>query len=178
VITRTTLKTLWLAGGGVVATWLAVSPNRGATQAPQPITPQQSSSVQQINADDFSERAGKLRARTQAGPPRQSTRNPFRFTTPGAGSRNGRPETMAAPVQTLPPVPLSPPSPTLTLSGIAERKTASGVARTAVITSEGQLYLVGVGDTVGGRFTVASIEAEAVMLRGSAGEELRLVMRQ
>jgi hypothetical protein len=177
VITRTTLKTLWLAGGGVLATWLAVSPNRGATHAPQAAAPQQSSSVQQMRTDSFYERAERLRARIPAAEFRYSTRNPFRFTPPN-GSRNGRPsQTVAAPVE---PAPLAspPPPPSLTLSGIAERKTADGVARTAVLTSDGQIYLVSVGDVVGGRYTVASIEAEAVVLSGPPGEELRLVLRQ
>jgi len=178
VITRTTLKTLWLAGGGVLATWLAVSPNRPATHTPQATTPQQSSSVQQMGTEDFNRRAERLRARTPAAELRHSTRNPFRFTPPNAGSRDRRPsQTVAAAVEPL-RLPSSPPPPSLTLSGIAERKTADGVTRTAVITSDGQIYLVGVGEAVGGRYTVASIEAEAVVLTGAPGEELRLVMRQ
>ena len=30
-MTRTTLKALWFGGGGVLATWFAVSPNTGRT---------------------------------------------------------------------------------------------------------------------------------------------------
>jgi type IV pilus biogenesis protein PilP len=178
MITRTTLKTVWLAGGGVIATWLAVAPNRGATGTPQAPTPQQSASVQQTVVEDLSEQADRLRARTQTAQLRQSTRNPFRFTPPSA-ARNGQPSHgIAAPAPALPPLPLAPPPPSLTLSGVAETKTADGVERTAVITSNGQLYLVRVGDTVGGQYTVVSIDPEAVVLRQPSGEELRLALRQ
>jgi hypothetical protein len=61
------------------------------------------------------------------------------------------------------------------LSGVAEKRTPQGTRRTAVISGEGQLYLVGVGERVAGRYTVVSIDPEAVILRDASGAELRLV---
>jgi hypothetical protein len=75
-----------------------------------------------------------------------------------------------------PPVPLTPAPPTFTLSGIAERNTPEGRKRTAIISGDGQLYLVGEGERVAGRYTVVTIDADAVLMRDQVGSELRLVL--
>ena len=64
--------------------------------------------------------------------------------------------------------------PILRLSGIAQK----GGKHTAIISGEGQIYLVGEGDSVTGRYTVITIDPEAVLLRDAAGGEQRLVLPQ
>ena len=65
----------------------------------------------------------------------------------------------------------------LTVAGIAERNEPDGRKRTAVISGEGQLYLVTEGQTVGSRYTVVRVDAEAVLLRDQSGAELTLALR-
>ena len=52
----------------------------------------------------------------------------------------------------------------LKLSGIAQK----AGKRTAIISGDGQVYLVGEGDSVAGRYTVVTIDPEAVLLRDAA----------
>ena len=172
MVTKTTLKALWVAGGGVLATWLAVTPNQGVpTAAPQPQRPQATNgpSAEMLNAQ-----ADKLRVRTTTVTLRPSTRNPFRFSDPKV-SPAPRGESSLAPSDI--PVPAAPPPPPLTLAGIAESKVPEGPQRTAVITAAGQIYLVKVGDSVAGLFTVSAIEPEAVVLTDAIGGQMRLVLR-
>ena len=67
--------------------------------------------------------------------------------------------------------------PSLTLAGVAERRTSDGVRRTAVLSGNGQIYLVGEGDSVAGLYTVFAVEAEAVLLRDSTGVEFRIALK-
>jgi hypothetical protein len=68
------------------------------------------------------------------------------------------------------------PRPTLKLDGVAERKTANGTSRTAILSGDGQLYLVGAGESVAGRYVVAVVDPDAVVLRDATGLELRLTL--
>ena len=176
MITKTTLKTV-IAGGGVLATWFAVAPNHGAP-APVAAPVERSAAAHETAANELSVLAKKLRERSSGGQLRASTRNPFRFgtgktTTPNAsrvsGSSMSLPAAIAAPV--------APPAPSYTLSGIAERNTPEGRKRTAVISGAGQLYLVGEGEMVGGRYLVVRVDPEAVVLRDQTGAEVSLVLR-
>jgi hypothetical protein len=172
VITKTTLKTL-VGGGGVLVTWFAVTPT---PQQPLAVTtPQRSGAARGVSGEDLSALADRLRARIDAVAVQPSRRNPFRFAPTRPSARAGstarlpqeRPEPAAAPVVLLP---------NLSLSGVAEKKTADGVRRTAVISGDGQLYLVSEGESVAGRFTVVTIDAEVVILRDADGSELRLAL--
>jgi hypothetical protein len=177
VITRTTLKALWLAGGGVIATWLAVSPNHGVTTTPPTTTAPRPAASTEITAEEFNSQAEKIRSRTNAIKLQQSTRNLFRFNTPKNSGKAVAPDAAPAGGAVVDlPAPELPPTPVLTLSGVAERKTPEGPRRTAVISSDGQVYLAGVGDSVAGRFTVVTIDPEAVVLRDAEGTDLRLIM--
>ena len=77
-MTKTTLKALWLGGGGVLATWLAVTPNQGVPTS-APTTVQRPAVSREPSADDLRAQANRLRERTTAVTLRASTRNPFRF---------------------------------------------------------------------------------------------------
>jgi len=180
VVTRQVLKTLSL-GGGALATWLAVVAPHGSLQPSAPAAVPVQAVTRAPKTADFDAQAERLLARTRAVTQRASTRNPFRFSAPKstapAGLAGTRPGSAVVPAAGQSPVPAAPPPPPLTLSGIAEKNTPTGVRRTAVISGDGQLYLVGVGQAVAGLYTVVSIHPEAVVLRDATGFELRLVLR-
>jgi hypothetical protein len=167
-MTRTTLKALWFGGGGILATWLAVSPNGGAP--PTPPATEVRRPADSAKLEDLSAQAKRLRDRAAATKLRESTRNPFRFHSP-------KPIPHSPPVRTVqaspePASPATPTPPALTLSGIAQK----AGKRTAIITGAGQLYLAGDGDAVAGRYVVVKVDPEAVLLRDDAGTEHRLAL--
>jgi hypothetical protein len=171
-MTKTTLKALWLGGGGVLATWLAVTPNQSVpTSAP---VPEQRPAVSQTpSADELRAQTIRLRERTTSVSLAVSKRNPFRFNE----SKSAAPSRVApappAAEALPPPAPLPPP---LTLTGVTGKQTASGMKRTAVISGVGQMYFVGEGDVVAGRYTVVKVDPEAVVLRDANGDEIRLAL--
>ncbi len=121
-----------------------------------------------MTLDDLQLREADLRNHAGNAPMRPSTRNPFRFGK-ALAVQTRRPST-AAPAAVV-PAPASQ-QPSLHLSGIA----TEGLKRTAIISGDGQLYLVRVGELVAGLYHVASIESDAVTLSGDDGSEIRLVL--
>lgn len=172
-MTKTTLNALWLGGGGVLATWLAVTPNQGVPSAATTAA-QRPAVTREPSAEDLNAQADRLRERTNAVTLRPSIRNPFRFSASKAPAASRLVSPAASMVTPL--VPAAPLPPSLTLSGIAEKNTSGGVRRTAVLSGDGQIYLVGEGDSVAGRYTVVVVEPEGVVLRDAIGAELRLVL--
>jgi hypothetical protein len=174
VITKTTVKAL-LAGGSVLATWFAVGPNHTAPVTPA-ISTERPAAARETTAEELNAEATKLRGHV-SGQLRQSTRNPFRF----GSARPATPHAGGSVVSRPPTIPLvtvaTPVAPSYTLAGIAERNMPEDRKRTAVISGEGQLYLVTEGEMVGGRYTVVRIDPEAVLLRDQTGVELSLVLR-
>jgi hypothetical protein len=175
-MTKTVLKAVWLGGGGVLATWIAVTPtHRVPTSGSSAI--QRNIAQPEATADSLNAQAEQLRARTRTVMLRPSTRNPFRFTGPKAVAHS-RDRLDAMTGATIEPVaPMTPATPSLTLTGVATKKTADGTRRTAVISGDGGIYLVAAGDSVAGRYTVITVEEEAVVLRDAIGSDLRLVLR-
>jgi hypothetical protein len=167
VMTRTTLKALWFGGGGVLATWFAVAPNTAVGPVSPPHAVQASAPR---SFEELSVQSTRLRERRAATTPHEATRNPFRFNTPKPVTRAAAQRNLEAVPQIDTPMPVTPPQPLLTLSGMAQK---SG-KRTAIITGAGQLYLVAEGDTVAGLYTVVQIDPEEVLLRDAAGTEQRL----
>jgi hypothetical protein len=170
VMTRSALKGLWVGGGGVLATWIAVSPNSGVpVNSPATVVPRPAAASQ---PEELNAQAMRLRDRSRAATLGPSTRNPFRFSSPKRDpqpTRESVVETATAPV-----VPAGPPPPLLTLAGVAQK---AGI-RTGIITGAGQIYLVGEGDSVAGLYTVVKVDPEAVVLRDTSGAEQRLVLPQ
>jgi hypothetical protein len=167
VMTRTTLKALWFGGGGVLATWLAVSPTNGTPPASRTSESQTAHSEQQ--GSQLLAQADQLRQLTTAVTVRPSTRNPFRFSSPKseaplAGRLREVPQTEAL------GVPSAPAFPPLSLAGVAQ----DAGKRTAIITSGTQMYLASEGDTVAGTMTIVRVDAESVLLRDVSGAELQL----
>jgi type II secretory pathway component PulC len=173
MVTRTTLKALWVGGGGILATWIAVSPKQGvpgSTTAPAPV--RQSAAASEPTAEALNAQATRLRERTAAVTLRPSTRNPFRYKSSSTRrpTISDAPQLQPAPI--TPPAPAVPTGPVLKLSGIAQKDGK----RTAIIAGEGQVYLVGEGDSLAGRYTVVKIDPEAVLLRDASDAEQRLIL--
>jgi hypothetical protein len=173
-MTRSTLKTLWLMGGGLLATWFAVAPEHAASALVDPVSVQRPAVVRQLTSDDLSAQEAKLRQHLGSVPLRPAGRNPFHFASTAAFSVPQHSATIDATVaSSAPPVAV----PALSLSGIAERKTPDGATRTAIVTGDGQLYLVTEGELVGGRYRVVRVESDAVVLRDEGGAEFKLVLQ-
>lgn len=163
------------AVGGALAAWLAAAATSGVRDVAVPrmvtITPIETRGAELSN--EIARLHDRLRP-TSA--PRQPARNLFQFT-----SAKPRP---AVPVTTTPalteaslaavPVALPP----LKLSGIAEDPGADGPIRTAIISGQGQLFLVKEGEMVTTRYRVVKISADGVeLLEVGTNTPLRLVMK-
>jgi hypothetical protein len=174
-MTRTTLKALWFGGGGILATWIAVSPAQDVPVTTPTTAVRRPAVGIEPTAEQLNEQATRLRDRTRAVTLRPSTRNPFRYASPksSAASRAAR-APGEQPMVIEPTIPTAPPPPALKLSGVAQK----AGKRTAIIYGDGQIYLVGEGESVAGRYTVINVDPEAVLLRDASGAEQRLVLPQ
>jgi hypothetical protein len=168
-MTKSTLNNLWLAAGGLLATWLAVFPN---TAAPVPSNhggASPAAAIHTTSVDDLSVPDTTVRRRAGNVPFRPSTRNPFRF---GKVVGSAKPHSAAVAPGVAAPETLVPPPPSFALAGIA----TEGLTRTAIISGGGQLYLVKEGETVAEGYRVVKIESDAATLQDEAGTETRLVL--
>lgn len=172
-MTRTTLKAL-LGGASVLATWLAVSPNHGVPVTEPAAAVRRTASAAEPTAEELKLQAARLRNRTAAVTLRPSTRNPFRYGSPKSSAAPRASRERVQPAAIEPAIQAAPPAPPLKLSGVAQK----GATRTAILSGDGQIYVVGVGESVAGRYTVVTIDPEAVLLRDAAGVEQRLVLPQ
>src|SRR5687768_13581949 len=173
-MTRTTLKALWFGGGGILATWLAVSPNHGVPAQPPAASVRRSGIEKEPTPEELTSQASRLRNRSGAAALRPSTRNPFKYSSTKSSAPSAPRERSIKVAAIAPVVPAAPVGPILKLSGIAQK----AGKRTAIISGDGQLYLANEGDSVAGRYTVVTIDQEAVLLRDVAGAEQRLVLPQ
>jgi hypothetical protein len=171
-MTKSALTTIWFTGGGLLATWLAMAPNQRAARTLDKPVIDRSAAAREVTADDLNAQGARLRQHLNVEGLRQSTRNPFTFGSKPAVSA---PTPARGPAATDAPAP--PVAPSLALSGIAERNTPQGTVRTAIISSEGQLYLVTEGEPVGARYHVGKVDSDGVVLRDERGTETRLTLR-
>lgn len=171
--------TWWLTGGGLLATWLAVTPATPPPAASPAARTDRSAPVRATTEDDLNAQEARLRQHLSMVPLRPSARNPFRFAKPASappqlgtpGAASSSPASPAAPTVTIASA-----QPSLSLSGVAERQTPQGRVRTAIISGGGQLYLVTEGDSLAGRYRVVTVDSDAVTLREENGAETRLVL--
>jgi hypothetical protein len=147
--------------GAAIGAWLA-----GAATSNHPIPPapiDRPAAIELRGAELASEIARLQERLRPTSSPRQPGRNLFVFRA--AEARAPRPALAPAPA---PPSALNPPLPpalpSLKLSGIAEDDGADGPIRTAIISGEGQLYMVKEGEAVTPRYRVAKIAADVVEL--------------
>jgi hypothetical protein len=149
--------------GGVLLVAYAAAANlpQDATTADVPVRVSHRDAPEAI-ATEVGVQASRLHDALEHAPvPGSHARNPFMFQE--------RRDLREAPVSALAvaaAVPLlSPPTPTLTLMGIAEEQTAAGSKRTAIVGGDGDtIYMVAEGDAVGDRYRVTKIGADAVEL--------------
>jgi hypothetical protein len=173
-MTRTTFKALWFGGGGVLATWIAVSPNGVPTTTPENAV-RRPASASGPTAEELNAQAARLRERAAAVTLRPATRNPFKFSSPKSAAQSGAERERAVQSPAIEPqIPLVPVGPAPRLSGIAQK----AGKRTVILSVGEQIYLAVEGDSIAGRFTVVTIDPEAVLLRDAAGTEQRLVLPQ
>lgn len=166
---------VYLAGGSVLAAWLASAASIGQPVPPPIVPPAVRTSGAESLAEDVQAQAIRLRERLARAPaPRTQPRNPFAFAP--------------APKPASPPAPpaaesVAPPSipaePALSLIGMAEDRTPDGPVRTAIVTGPaGELFMVRVGDQVSPRYRVRTIGADAVELTDLiTGAVRRLALR-
>lgn len=154
---------MYLTGGALLVAWLAAANMPGpAAPAPRPRAQVEAPGPDAI-ALDVSAQASRLRQRmSQAPAPHPDVRNPFAFGAPPRPHRASAEAPAPAVVEAAPALPAPP---ALTLMGIAEESTAQGIRRTAVIGGDGEtLFLVLEGQSVGDRYKVTRIGADAVEL--------------
>ena len=167
-MTRTTLKALYFGGGGIIATWLAVSPTQVAPSSSENVPTQRPAAATELSAEHLNAQTTRLREHAGAVTLDDSSRNLFQYN-----SHHAAREVHHAPPQTLPAAPAAPPQPPFTLSGVAQK----AGKRTAVMSSGGQIYVVGDGDSFAGRYSVVKVDPEAVLIRDTDGVEYRLILR-
>jgi hypothetical protein len=116
-------------------------------------------------AVEVSAQAARLHARMAQAPiPESNQRNPFAFG-PAPRSARSAERMVTATVTPDPGVVFTPSPPVLTLMGIAEEASPTGPRRTAVVGGEGDtIYMVVEGQTIGDRYKVNKIGADAVEL--------------
>jgi hypothetical protein len=147
--------------GGALAAWLAgaATSNRDVTEPiafkPAPID---------ARGAELAGEIARLHERLRpAAAPRQPGRNLFTFRA------SQPPAVPAVPIVEAPPAApagaaASTPQPALKLEGIAEDPGREGPVRTAIISVEGQLFLVKEGENVTPRYRVAAVSVDVVEL--------------
>jgi len=150
-----------VVGGAAVGAWLAGAATSNHRITETPITPTPAIDLRgEALANEIARLQERLRPRSE---PRQPGRNLFAFRA-RAPRAAAAALAMDAPPPAAPALPLQPSMPSLKLAGIAEDEGAEGPVRTAIISGEGQLYLVKEGDEVTPRYRVAKISADVVEL--------------
>jgi hypothetical protein len=147
--------------GGALAAWLAgaATSNRApaAPIAARPAPPD-------VRGAQLANEIARLQERLRpAAAPNAPGRNLFVYHTP-APAAPAAPASPKAALSEAAPV-ATPPQPMLKLAGIAEDEDADGAPlRTAIISGEGQLFMVKEGENVTARYRVTKISADVVEL--------------
>jgi hypothetical protein len=153
--------TIAVAGGALVA-WLAGAATSNRAPA-EPIvrTP---AAIEARGAELASEIARLHERLRPSATPRQPGRNLFVYHS---AARPDQPPPGAAPKPAISELPamIAPPQPAFKLAGIAEDVDADGnPLRTAIISGEGQLFMVKEGESVTPRYRVTKISEDVVEL--------------
>ena len=161
--------TIAVVGGALIA-WLAAAAtsNREIARAPVVVTLPIDTRGAEL-ANEISRLHERLRPDA---PPVEPGRNLFAFRA--VPVHMPPPAPAAAPMAALSeatPQPLA--QPALKLAGIAEDAGPDGPVRTAIISGEGQLFLVKEGESVTARYHVVKISADVVELSDNADHTTR-----
>jgi hypothetical protein len=171
--------TLSIVGASLLVAWFASAASI-SLQRPRRYTPPpapEASSIDMLGLH-VRERAAQLKARLAAPPaPQQPTRNPFAFREIMVPRRVA--PAMEREARTI-ELPVLPSEPQLILIGIAGKKNADGLARTAMLATQGDdVIIAAVGDVILQRYKVISISADAVELADvETGTPRRLAFQQ
>ena len=145
--------------GAAIGAWLA---GAATTNRPIPPAPIDRPAAIELRGAELASEIARLQERLRpTSSPRQPGRNLFVYRAPA--ERAPRPAFAPVPLP-APAAPLTPAVPSLKLAGIAEDEGADGPIRTAIISGEGQLYMVKEGEAVTPRYRVTKIAAEVVEL--------------
>lgn len=155
----------YIGGASLLAAWLASAAGTSRQPPAAPISPPQPlDAALDAIATDVQSQALRLRQRLAAAPaPQTPLRNPFSFVVRPASRMPAvaRVERPAAPV----PVDPAAAEPPLSLLGVAEQQSATGMIRTAMLGGDDdQLHMVVEGQEVAGRYRVAKVTADTVEL--------------
>lgn len=124
-----------------------------------------------LRGADLSKEIARLHERLRPDAlPRQQARNLFTYHVP---VRHDVPALAAAPKPALSEAPAALAQPPMRLEGIAEEDGPDGPVRTAIISAEGQLFLVKPGDALGPRYHVERVTADVVELTDAIDHSLR-----
>ena len=158
-----TRATAYVGLASVLVSWLAGAAGLSLPlNPPSPQARRVEAPTTEALADDIQAQASRLRGRLATAPlPREPIRNPFAFA-----ARAVRPSRSTAAAGVKPAALTVPtPEPPLQLVGVAEQATPAGIVRTAMITADSdELFMLIDGDTLGGRYRVKSVGADAVEL--------------
>jgi hypothetical protein len=151
----------------LLAAWLASAASTTLQRPAAPVDPDPTAVYQAASTEalaaEVQAHAARLRQRLASAPvPQLPHRNPFAFEPrPQPELRQTDPRTQ--PILSAEPPP--PPDPVLSLIGVAEDETQNGPQRTAILADGAEsVLMVGVGETVLGRYRVSAIGADAVEL--------------
>ena len=150
-----------IAGGlAALATSAATT---GRRRAYTPVVAPARNSAAELSGEELAREIARLRERLHPTTvPQQPPRNLFRYKAPNSARAAAL---SALSGDTSIPVPAPPaPRPSMELIGIAEESDGDRIVRTAIISGEGELFLVKEGETVTSRFRVERISAGVVEL--------------
>jgi hypothetical protein len=170
----------WTLVGALAVAWFASAAGVIGQPWRSPRAPVRSSLAHRSDpvSFDVEAQAERLRRRLATAPTPQPVRNPFVFAArqPVPARSAARPVAPPPATEPVEPVEIEPP---LTLIGVAEDGEGAAVVRTAMIAGPGdELILARVGQTVGDRYTVTAIGADAVDLKDETSNRTRrLVLR-
>ena len=148
-----------VAIGGALLAWLAGAATSNRAIAPVPIT--KAAPIESRGAELASEIARLHEGLRPSATPSQPGRNLFTFHSAPVRTAPAVPEPPRPALVETPALPVLPP---LKLAGIAEDAGPDGPVRTAIISGEGQLFMVKEGEHVTPRYKVAKISADVVEL--------------
>ena len=161
-------------GSAAIAVWIASA----ASSVPRPSAApaRVASRAVETSGAELASEVARLHDRLRPTVAPTQARNLFRYAT--RGSLSSAP-TSVVPVKAAAPEPVPaalPPS--FKLVGIAEEGPADAVARTAIISGVGDLFMVTVGDAVTLRYRVSTVGPDAVELLDLADQTtLRLTLK-
>jgi hypothetical protein len=160
--------------GAVAIAWLAGAATSKRTITPPIVIPPQPIDV---HGTELANEVARLRDRLRpTTPPTRARRNLFTFKA--AGRPRAMPDGGIVPPTSTDAPPFRIAEPALKLAGIAESAGPEGPERTAIISGDGQLFMVKEGDPVMVRYRVVRISPDAVELADVEASAIRrLVMK-